>query len=137
MSRPIDTYLRFAVRHPFEAGGPVGLFELAGRHQNDASTSKYLHETLVGVLKWFNANLDQPNRFNRTKSKGYYRKETKGICWFKASAKDHIAKMRELAQILHEYGHMIDELHTNRPGYIVYEDEHQIVAEPFSDTTNS
>lgn len=137
MSRPTETYLRFAVRHPFEVGGPVGLFEIAGRYENEQKVPKYIHDALVDTLKWFNANLKQPDRVNRTKSKGYYRREAKGIFWFKSSATSHISKIRELALLLKDLGHTIDELHTKRPGYVVYEDEYQIVAEPYSETENN
>ncbi|MDP2123062.1 MAG: hypothetical protein Q8J92_01645 [Parvibaculum sp.] len=42
--------------------------------------------------------------------------------------------MREISRILQEYGHFVTMIKSARPGYIVYEDEHQIVAEPFADT---
>lgn len=42
--------------------------------------------------------------------------------------------MRELAAVLHSYGIPVETITTTRPGYITYEDDYQIVAEPFSDT---
>lgn len=57
-----------------------------------------------------------------------------GLSWFKPTAEQHIQKAHELAAILSELGFVIEILKTDRPGYIVYEDEFQIVAEPFSDT---
>ena len=37
-----------------------------------------------------------------------------------------------MAALLEDYGIFIQVLKVSRPGYVVYEDEHQIVAEPFS-----
>lgn len=42
--------------------------------------------------------------------------------------------MRRLCQILNEHDIDTMTLSTFRPGYVVYEDEHQVAAEPFADT---
>ena len=55
------------------------------------------------------------------------------MCWFKASATAHIAKAREISFILEQNDVYVHEIKTRRPGYIVYEDEYQVVAEPFAD----
>ncbi len=46
---------------------------------------------------WFSENLDRPDRFSNSSSKGYYRRSTKGLSWFKASAKEHIRKPSNLS----------------------------------------
>lgn len=55
------------------------------------------------------------------------------MCWFKATATEHIAKMREMSCILEQNGFYVRVIKAQRPGYIVYEDEYQVVAEPFAD----
>jgi len=40
--------------------------------------------------------------------------------------------MWEMAGLLEDYGVFIQVLTSSRPGYLVYEDDFQIVAEPFS-----
>ena len=55
------------------------------------------------------------------------------MCWFKPSATQHIARIREMVCILEQHGVFVHVFKTDRPGYIVYEDEFQIVAEPFAD----
>lgn len=90
---------------------------------------------MATLLDWMDDSLDCPTRFNRTKSKGHWNKHAKGISWFKPTAKEHINKMREIGVILSNYGHYSTEIKTRRPGYIVFEDDFQIVAEPFNDTT--
>jgi hypothetical protein len=38
-----------------------------------------------------------------------------------------------MVYILEQHSVCVRVLKTDRPGYIVYEDEHQVVAEPFAD----
>lgn len=84
--------------------------------------------------KWFNSNLQKPARFNRSKSKGYYRRNTRGIAWFRDTASEHIARMHQMKQIVEEHGYTVEVITEDRVGYLVYEDEHQVIAEPFADT---
>ena len=42
--------------------------------------------------------------------------------------------MREMAQILQDNGVVVETNITEKPGYIVYEDEYQVDAEPFNET---
>ena len=69
-----------------------------------------------------------------TKSKGFYRRNTRGIAWFKDCATEHLARMQEMKTLLEQYGHPVVMLSESRVGYLIYEDAFQVVAEPFSDT---
>ena len=42
--------------------------------------------------------------------------------------------MREIASVLRAHGLQVDMIKTERPGYIVYEDEYQVTGEPFNET---
>jgi hypothetical protein len=135
MPRSPATYLRFVVGHiDPDAAVRSGPFWVAGQLRDDGTLSFYDQEHLTELLDWFNSNLEKPERFNRTNSKGYADRAARGISWLKAEAHEHIGKMRELAGLLAEHGYFVDQIETDRPGYIVYEDDHQIVAEPFTDT---
>ena len=84
------------------------------------------------VEKWFNANLPEPKRLGpsaRSPSKAH------AITWLKMTATDHLAKLRELAELLRCKDIQVEELRTTKPGYIVYEDDHQVAAIPFSSET--
>jgi len=116
---------------------PEGLFWTASLLRDDEETPTYHRERMAEILSWFNEYLRRPTRFNRTSSKARFHRATKGISWLKADARVHIDMMREMAVILEEHGHLVDQLETDRPGYVVYEDDHQIVAEPFADTPTS
>ena len=129
-------YLRFVLprKHP-ASGVRDGIFGAAYELSNNGGLPEAQREEIDTMLRWFESNFDMPDRFNRTRSKGYYRRKTKGISWFKSTAHAHLEKARRLAGILKDNGFHITMIKTRNPGYIVHEDEHQIVAEPFGDTT--
>jgi hypothetical protein len=76
--------------------------------------------------------LERPSRFTASKPP-YYRKQERAISWFKDSAADHIRQIRRVAAIVENHGIPVQMLKSQRVGYVVYEDDFQIVAEPFSD----
>jgi hypothetical protein len=76
----------------------------------------------------FDASSAVPKRFNRSKSK--YGRRT-AVSWFKHMALGHVAKMRALIIIVEKNGYHVSQITTDRPGYAVFEDDHQAVAEPF------
>ncbi len=129
------TYLRFVLprKHP-ASGVRDGIFGAAYELSDNGALPEAQREEIRTLLRWFESNVDMPDRFNRTQSKGYYRRETKGISWFKSTAHSHLEKARRLAGIFKDHGFHITMIKTRNPGYIVHEDEHQIVAEPFGDT---
>ncbi len=93
-----------------------------------------IEELEWGILElWFALNLKVPTKFARVK-KPLYRAEKIAICWFKESAVDHISRMRKIVEIVRNHGIEVDEIETEKPGYITYKDEFQIAAIPFKDT---
>jgi hypothetical protein len=91
------------------------------------------HEELRAreTLDWFNQSLAEPTRFARSSRSGA---AARAISWFRDSATEHISRMFDLASILEAHDIAVEVIRTARPGYIVFEDEHQIIAEPFSET---
>ena len=135
MARKPAKFLRFVLQETDpDSGFATGPFLVASILRDHPETPDYHHQAIKEIIDWFNIHLEAPDRFNRTNSKGYWRRAAKGISWLKADATQHIEKMREMAAILEQYDHFVDQLETDRPGYIVYEDTHQVVAEPFADT---
>ncbi|MDF2758815.1 MAG: hypothetical protein K0S99_1447 [Thermomicrobiales bacterium] len=129
------SFVRFVLttRHP-ESGVEEGLFRAAYRLRDSSRVEEEDRRLLTEVLAWFGKNLVTPDRFNRSKSKGFYRRTTRGIAWFRNSATDCLSRMHRMRVILEKYGHPVTMLTETRVGYVVYEDELQVVAEPFSDT---
>ncbi|NNE18333.1 MAG: hypothetical protein HKN10_07640 [Myxococcales bacterium] len=129
-------YIRFvvdAIDDDSEVRG--GILQAAYALRDEGQMIDHDLQGLDTLLSWFASQLNTPDRFNRTSSKGYYRRAPKGISWLKDTAKEHIDKMREVAEILGRHGHRVEMLKESRPGYVVYEDEFQVVAEPFADST--
>ena len=128
--------LRFVLPHAHpDTGVEEGVFRTAYTLRDSPGTRPQDQAALKDLLSWFEANLALPKRFNSSKSKGYYRRKTAGISWLKSTAFEHIAKMRLLVAILESNGFQISQVSTDRPGYVVFEDDHQVVAEPFRGET--
>ena len=80
------------------------------------------------TMDWFNDNLDAPTHYD---SGGFRRRATQpALCWFKAEAVEHIARMFELKTALEACGIHVDVLRTRDPGRVVFEDKHQVAAQP-------
>lgn len=127
-------YRRFVVADIDEdSEREVGVFHAVSNLREDGKLYPYEEEQHDSIRKWFNENLEKPTRFTASKAP-FYRKKNKGISWFKDGAGEHLARVRSLVAILQNHGVSVRMLKSERVGYIVYEDEYQIVAEPFSDT---
>jgi hypothetical protein len=128
-------FLRFvlATRHP-DSGVEDGVFRTAYALRDGIDLDANDRSSLEEALSWFEKNLQTPERFNRTSSRGFYRRNARGIAWFRDTAREHLTKMHELRRILEKHGHAVELIREDRLGYIVYEDAVQVVAEPFSDT---
>ena len=125
-------YIRFVVNVKDEDSQKrLGLFQAIRYLRDEDRLSSYEEEHMKEVTKWFNDNLKTPKRFSKAKRKN---PTPKAISWFKDSAAEHISKMREIASVLIAHGIQVDMVKTERPGYIVYQDEFQVTAEPFSET---
>jgi len=128
-------FLRFVLarRHP-DSGVEEGVFTLAYELRDSPDVGAADRAALAEILSWFEKNLETPARFNRSKSKGFYRRNTRGIAWLKDTAAEHLARMHRITGILERHGHAVMMLSEPRVGYVIHEDEFQVVAEPFSDT---
>jgi len=126
-------YLRFVVPEIDEDSGcELGVFHAVWNLREQGKLSEYEENEYDSIRAWFNAHLERPTRFTASKPP-YYRKQNKAISWFKESAKQHLARVRSLVAILQNHDVPVRMVKSDRVGYIVYEDEFQIVAEPFSD----
>jgi hypothetical protein len=122
-------YVRFVTtkRHA-DTGVQMGIFQTWRLMPPVAEVATWDEERLQAIEAWFNGNLEKPDRVARSRRPNGHHA---AISWFKASATEHIARARELAALLEAYGVPTRMLTTDRPGYIVYEDEFQVAAEPF------
>jgi hypothetical protein len=127
-------YLRFVVANIDEdSERELGVFHAAVNLREEGKLYAYEEEQHDSIRQWFNENLRRPTRFTASKPP-FYRKQSKAISWFRDSACEHIARVRDLVAILRNHGIPVRMLKADRIGYVVYEDEYQVVAEPFADT---
>ena len=128
-------FLRFIIsRKDPDSGVEAGLFALAHTLRDASELSAAHRQALADQLAWFAEHVTTPDRFNRSGSKGFYRRNTRGIAWFRDTATECISRMHDLRRVLEANGHPVDVIREDRVGYIVYEDDVQVVAEPFADT---
>ena len=125
-------YLRFVVSQlDPDSGRRQGLFQAAASLEARGLLAPHEIDDYRTVVSWFRENLEKPSRFSissRPHAKG------QALSWFKDDAAIHIAKMRDFQRLLETHEVSVDILRTERPGYVVYEDEHQVAAYPFADT---
>jgi hypothetical protein len=127
-------YLRFVVSDiDKDSRRELGVFHAIRNLRDEEKLQAHEEETHDSIVQWFDEHLRRPTRFTASKPP-FYRKKNAAISWFKDTAHEHLARVRELVVILEHYGVSVRMPKANRVGYIVYEDEFQIVAQPFSDT---
>jgi ribosomal protein L30/L7E len=127
------TYLRFVVGQiDDDSQMELGVFHAVGNLQDSGQLDPHEEEEGQAARDWFNWNMERPTRFTASKPP-FHRKKSKAISWFQGSAHEHIARVRSLVAILRHHGVAVRMLRADRVGYVVYEDEYQIVAEPFAE----
>ena len=117
-----------------DSGVAQGAFQAAYALASDPGVDAADRQELSELLEWFDANLPSPSRFNRSRSKGYYRRNPRGIAWFRDDATECLSRMHRLKAILEARGYAVDVIREDRIGYVVYQDAFQVIAEPFADT---
>jgi hypothetical protein len=118
-------YIRFvAARKDEDSHVEQGIFQAAGQALEWRMIEGSDADDLNELRAWFSRNLARPTSFGRDTLR-------LGICWFKAEATEHIARIWEMVRILERNGIYIKKIRTEKPGYVIYEDEWQLVAEPF------
>jgi ribosomal protein L30/L7E len=125
-------FLRFAI--PViddDSEQELGVFQAIHKLRRSGVLSDHEVEQDDLIGRWFDKNLLKPSRFTAAKPP-FYRKKQKAISWFKDTAHEHITQVRSLVTILQNHGVTVQMLRAERVGYVVYEDEYQIVAEPFA-----
>ncbi len=118
-------YIRFVVgRQDEDSHVERGIFQAAALALEWQNITGSDADELNEVLGWFSRNLEKPTSFGRDKLR-------LGICWFKAESTEHISRIWGMVRILERNGIYVKKIRTNKPGYLIYEDKWQLVAEPF------
>lgn len=124
-------YLRFiASEIDNSTGKERGIFSIAYDLLRSGSLIKEEEDKLRIALMNCERILPIPDKFSRKKNDSH--KNHKGISWIKDNASEIIREIRIIKKVLDENNLFIEVIKTQRPGYVVYEDDFQIVAEPFN-----
>lgn len=114
-----------------ETGQPMGVFGAAYQLLEGDLLPDYSRAEICLTLTWFKTNLPIPDRFSRSRKP---HRQDNGICWFKTQATECMRNIRYLVLLVSEHDVVVRELLTDTPGYMIYEDDSQVVAQPFSST---
>jgi hypothetical protein len=126
-------FIRFVVPElNKESGYRCGIIRAAFQLQETGRLESHEEDRLNEIFRWFNKNLQIPDRISKKRNSGH--KNHHGLSWFKDASGEHIGMIREIEYILKNHGVWVEMIKSDRPGYIVYEDSFQIVAEPFYDS---
>lgn len=118
-------YVRFVIgRKDEESHVEQGIFQAAAQALEWQNITGSDADELNELRGWFSENLEKPTSFGRDKLR-------LGICWFKTRSTEHISRIWEMVRILERNGIYVKKIRTDKPGYMIYEDEWQLVAEPF------
>ena len=107
----------------------AGLFCAAFNLLDESVLTDDDYAALADLMGWFRIHLKGPFEY-RLRSPWRARR---AICWFKPTAYAHLARAWEMATILERNNVPIRMIKARNVGYILYEDEAQIFAEPFAD----
>lgn len=131
-----STFIRFVVpgRIDPQSEATVGVVSIAYELLCSEDVRLEWRAELKLRLRWVEQNLAVPSRFNRTCSKGSYRRKARGLSWLRAECSEPIDAMRALSDAVAACGFEVTQVCETRIGFVVYEDAFQAVAEPFRDT---
>jgi hypothetical protein len=126
-------FLRFIVserhaRSHREMGIFSALYALEDRGELRAGEIEWFRESEL----WLNKNLRRPSRLAWSTRPNA---PERALSWFRDTAVEHVSRVRALCELLEHKGIAVTELRTEKPGYVVYQDEFQVVAMPFESET--
>lgn len=118
-------YLRFVTATQDEdSRKKQGLFHSANRLKQEGELDRYESEVVERIFRWFNDNVKVPWLL---KAPG----NNRCLSWFKPEAKQALHLMWEMYYLLQSKGVSVEVLKENDIGEIKYEDEVQVVAQPY------
>jgi hypothetical protein len=122
-------FIRF-VSAVIDEGSQVaaGLFCASSDLRWSQGLPDYEFEAITELRDWFNEHMASP--FDHLPRDRRY---DQAVCWFKPTAREHIARAWELVAILERNDVLIWTIKAQRIGYVYYEDEVQVFARPYDE----
>ncbi|GAA1122342.1 AAA family ATPase [Arthrobacter flavus] len=124
----LGQYVRYQATEPNERGKFPGIFGLANGLAQDGVLSPTDYAWWCNANDWCNATYLDPSSVDPS----VYDRATnpEAQAWFKASAQHLIGKVKGYGSLLDRYGVGCEEIWSEDPGKILYQDELQIVVAP-------
>ena len=127
MSNPQHVYVRFVCFRLVEGQRQrLGIFQALEEARDCDFAPPWALRSIGELNGWFKENLAVPPRFEQT----YGGRGRPGLSWFKPIAKEYVSHMHQLKLAVEECGVHVEILTTKDPGSIIWQDEHQLVADP-------
>lgn len=129
----MTAFVRFVVaQRDARSDEQTGVFTALYALEREGELAPHELEWFRTIEEWFNNHLKRPDRLTWSSRPNA---PERAITWLKLSATDHVSRMRELVTLLDQKDLPVQELRTQKPGYVVYEDEYQVTAIPFRSET--
>jgi hypothetical protein len=121
-------FLRFVSREIDEDSRvSAGLFRAAYKLIEEVCLPDYEYDALREPMKWFNEHMESPYNFRLQPAD----LADRSLCWFRSTATEHLRRAWEMVAFLEQRDIFIRMIKTEAPGYILYEDEAQVLAFPY------
>lgn len=106
----------------------AGLFCAAYDLQLERTLPAHERDAIYELDRWFTGHMKSP--FDYLQETEHYKT---AVCWFKPTAREHLARAWELVGILERNDVMIWTIKAPKTGFIHYEDDVQVFAQPSKD----
>lgn len=127
MSKADHVYIRFVCFRLVEGQRQrLGLFQALDEARDCDFAPAWALRQIGEIYGWFKQNLTVPGKFELS----WGGRGRPGLSWFKPVAAEHIKQMHHLKLAVEECGVHVEILTTRNPGSIIWQDEHQLVADP-------
>ena len=118
------TFLRFQTRvQNNNSHRPSGVFMAVNDIRDSNLLTPYHRDEIENHLSWLRKHLNSPACLKDVGNE-------RALSWFHPRAVEPIRRIRYIVEILREYGVEIDQVTTDQPGTVIYEDGWQVIAKP-------
>lgn len=123
-------YIRFETNICFQGTQyKKGIFAAMGDLKRMNRMSKEEKIWYENIADWFNKNLSNPSCFDLPVPNDI---KFRAKSWFVFSQSDFLSNSRAVAELLQKHGIIVNELLSENPGTILYEDSFQVVVLPIN-----
>lgn len=122
-------FVRYQAAEPNHRGAKIGIFGLANGLAREGALTDEDYQWWARANAWFDAAYPDPSSIDPSV---YVRAvNPKAQAWFKTTAGHLLAGVPQYLALLERYGVSWEVARTSNPGIILYEDDVQVVVNPY------